>query len=91
MEGPEGAMKGAAFGGDTPWLLGPGEGGIILLCPLGAEIEECEEVGTSVAEWIDGVGGPEEEGEAGSVTQSRCLSVATSLAVVCARVLAGVT
>lgn len=44
-----------------------------------------------VAEWLDGVGGLEVDGEAGSVIHSRWLFVATSLATVCANVLVGVT
>lgn len=92
MEGPEGAMKGEALLGEMPWLLGPGEGGMMVDAALGVVIEEkCEDGWTRVAEWVEGVGGPEDEGEAGSVTQRRWLSVATSLAVVCASVLAGVT
>jgi hypothetical protein len=56
------------------------------------EIEEpCDEVGTNVAGWAEGVGGPDEDGEAGSVTHNRWLFVATSLATVCANVLDGVT
>lgn len=40
--------------------------------PDALEIEElCDEVGTSVAEFNDGVGGPDEKGDEGSVTQRR--------------------
>jgi hypothetical protein len=67
-------------------------GGTIWCWPVPAEIDdECAEVGTSVAVWSEGVGGPEEEGDSGSVTQSRWLLVATSLATMCARVFIGVT
>lgn len=56
------------------------------------EIDElCDEVGTRVAGWAKGVGGPEDEGETGSVTHIRWLLVATSFATVWARVLSGVT
>jgi hypothetical protein len=40
--------------------------------PDADEIEElCEEVGTRVAGWADGVGGPDEDGDIGSVTHIR--------------------
>ena len=56
------------------------------------DIEElCELVGTSVAGWIDGVGGPLEDGDIGSVIHILWLFVATSFATVCAKVLIGVT
>lgn len=68
------------------------EGGTRWLWPLPADIEElCEDVGTNVAGWIDGVGGPLDSGETGSVIHIRWLFVATSLATVCASVLMGVT
>ena len=56
------------------------------------EIDElCDEVGTSVAGWVKGVGGPDDDGDTGSVTHMRWLLVATSFATVWARVLSGVT
>ena len=52
-------------------------------CPEPAEMEELwDEVGTIVAEWREGVGGPDEKGDAGSVTHIRWLFVATSFAMV---------
>lgn len=44
--------------------------------------DEWLEVGTSVAVWREGVGGPEETGETGSVIHMRWDLVATSLATV---------
>ena len=54
-------------------------------------MEEWLDVGTSVAECSDGVGGPDEEGDTGSVIHMRWDLVATSFATVCARVESGVT
>lgn len=93
-EGPLGAMKGVL--GEASATL-PGSaltdgGGTTWVWPeLTESDDECEDVGTSVAVWRDGVGGPDEEGEIGSVTQRRWLFVATSLATMCARVFMGVT
>ena len=49
------------------------EGGGMMWCwPEPADMEEeCDEVGTIVAVCSDGVGGPEEDGEIGSVTHNR--------------------
>ena len=44
-----------------------------------------------VADEREGVGGPEDDGDMGSVIQSRWLLVATSFATECARVFMGVT
>jgi hypothetical protein len=92
-EGPVGVTKGVAFEG-----AGWGEFTLFVAeakiwnWPDAEDIEELwEEVGTRVAGWIDGVGGPEEDGDTGSVTHIRWLLVAISLATVCARVFIGVT
>lgn len=62
------------------------------LWPMPLDIEElCELVGTSVAGCIDGVGGPLEDGDTGSVIHILWLFVATSFATVWASVLIGVT
>lgn len=93
IEGPQGAMKGrAAFVEWFPCWLGGGEGATRFDSAAGEERETlCDEVGAKIAEWVDGVGGPEEDGEAGSVIHNRWLLVATSLATVWANVLPGVT
>lgn len=94
IEGPLGAMNGVL--GDASATL-PGSalidgGGMAWCWPEPAEIdEEWDEVGTIVAVCRDGVGGPDEDGEIGSVTQRRWLFVATSLATTCASVFIGVT
>jgi hypothetical protein len=49
------------------------------------------DVGAMVAVCKEGVGGPDEDGETGSVIHIRCDFVATNLATVCARVDSGVT
>jgi len=72
-EGPVGVTKGVEFNGAG---LGEfrllGEGAMIWDWPDADEIEElCEEVGTRVAGWADGVGGPDEDGDIGSVTHIR--------------------
>lgn len=94
MVGPLGAMKGV-LGEASATLNGsaPTEGGgTMWCCPDPADIdEECDDVGTSVAVCRDGVGGPEDEGETGSVIHRRWLLVATSLATMCANVFIGVT
>ena len=98
MEGPLGAMKGV-FGLESMVAVEKGSdgmdvagGGVMWCWPLPAEMElEWLDVGTRVALWRDGVGGPEEEGETGSVIHMRWLFVATSLATVCAKVESGVT
>ena len=79
-----GVTKGVEFEGagwDEFELLG--DGGMIWDWPEAEEIDElCDDVGTRVAGWVDGVGGPEEDGEIGSVTHIRWLLVAMSFATV---------
>jgi hypothetical protein len=54
-------------------------------------VDEWLDVGTRLAECNEGVGGPELDGDTGSVIHILCDLVATSLATVCARVERGVT
>lgn len=94
MLGPVGAMKGA-FGDESAIAAEDGSEGVEAVAggtTIPAEMEEAWlEVGASVAEWMDGVGGPEEAGDAGSVIHKRWDLVATSFATVYARVECGVT
>jgi len=72
IEGALGAVNGDAEFEDTPWELGGGEGAIRFDCAEGEEMEEpWDEVGTKVAGWVEGVGGPEEDGDAVSVIHNR--------------------
>lgn len=98
MEGPVGVMNGV-LGDESAMALANGSdgaddasGGLMYCCPLLEEMDdEWLEVGTKVAVCKDGVGGPDEDGEMGSVIHMRCDFVATSLATVWARVDNGVT
>lgn len=100
MDGPEGLMKGG-FGDES--MTEPGEvekgsdGGVGVATGGMPEVltpeilDEWLDVGASVAVCSEGVGGPDEEGEIGSVIHIRCDFVATSFATVCASVDSGVT
>lgn len=103
IEGPVGAMKGG-LGEESTTEPGEVENGSeegvavamggVRMWPALAPCEKLDEwldVGTSVAECSEGVGGPDEEGETGSVIHIRCDFVATSFATVWARVESGVT
>jgi len=100
IDGPVGVMKGVLgewsaiveANGSGAEGADAARGGVMWCCPLGVEKEEeWLEVGTIVAVWREGVGGPDELGDTGSVSHIRCDFVATSLATVCARVESGVT
>ena len=56
------------------------------LCLLVDRVDEWLDVGIRVAACKEGVGGPEDEGEMGSVIHILCDFVATSFATVCASV-----
>ena len=106
MDGPVGAMKGS-LGEESTTAPGEVEkgsedgvlaamGGVPTMYPplplCWEKLEEWLDVGTRVAECRDGVGGPDEDGDAaGSVIHILCDFVATSLATVWASVEKGVT
>ena len=102
IEGPVGAMKGG-FGEESTTVPGEVEKGsdVCVAVAMGGvrmwpevawlKLDEWLDVGTSVAECSDGVGGPDEDGETGSVIHILCDFVATSFATVWARVESGVT
>ena len=73
-EGPVGATNGV-FGDASAMFPGSADaeaGGKIWCWPEPAEIEElCDDTGAMVADERDGVGGPDEDGDIGSVTQRR--------------------
>jgi len=72
--GPEGAMKGV-FGEESTTVAPVGSAGVDVAGGDVAYDEDTEEewldVGTSVADCRDGVGGPEELGDTGSVIHIR--------------------
>ncbi len=72
--GPEGAMKGV-FGEESTTVVPEGSEGVDVADGVVAYDEDTEEewldVGTSVADCRDGVGGPEELGDTGSVIHMR--------------------
>ena len=100
MDGPDGEIIGALCEVSTTLCeneSGAGGAEVAYGAPAGCwplpleMADEWLDVGTRVAVWRDGVGGPEETGETGSVIHIRWDLVATSLATVWARVERGVT